>query len=165
MDEIAVGAGKGKSSLYYYYKNKEEIFAAVVEEETKLLQEKVQHAVSQYDSARDKLRAYFQSRLHYIQELSNLGEAMRNDILNHYEFIVNIRKKYFENEVQTVGAILAQGQQTDGFDIDDLEFTARAIVRVIRAIELPFSLEKQEEDFTGKIDKAIDIILMGIIQR
>ena len=33
MDEIAVAAGKGKSTLYHYFKSKEEVFAAVIEKE------------------------------------------------------------------------------------------------------------------------------------
>ncbi len=47
MDEIAVAARKGKSSLYYYFASKEEVFQAVVEQEAGILFSKIEHAVKE----------------------------------------------------------------------------------------------------------------------
>ena len=165
MDEIAFEAGKGKSSLYYYFKSKEEVFAAVVEQESAWLEQRVEKAISQHEKAGDKLRAYVKVRLESVQEMANLYEAIKDEFLSHYTQIQNIRKKYYDQEIENVQSILQMGVENQRFDLKNTTFTARAIVTVIKALEIPLTLEMPERNLDKEINDVMDIILYGIIKR
>ncbi len=165
MDEIALHAGKGKSSLYYYYKSKEEVFAAVVEEESQHLQEKINTAILKEETASEKLKAYVKSSIKTIQEMANLNEAIQNEFLSNYAFIEKIRKKYHEQETATVQKILDLGIKNERFDLPDTSFTARVIVRVIKALEIPLRMDMPERDLEAEVESVMQIILYGILKR
>ncbi len=165
MDEIAAQAGKGKSSLYYYYKSKEEVFAAVVEEESQHLQEKINTAIHNEETASGKLKAYVKSSIKTIQEMANLNEAIQNEFLSNYAFIEKIRKKYHEKETATVQEILDLGITNERFALPDSSLTARVIVRVIKALEIPLRMDMPERDLESEVESVMQIILYGILKR
>lgn len=165
MDEIAADAGKGKSSLYYYYKSKEEVFAAVVEEEALHLQEKINLAVSKENSASTKLKAYIKTSIRTIQEMANLNEAIQNEFLRNYAFIDSIRKEYNEQEIKFVQEILQMGVQQEHFVLHDTYFTARVVVRVIKALEIPLRMDRPERNLGKEIDSIMQLILYGMVER
>lgn len=165
MDEIAASAGKGKSSLYYYFKSKEEVFAAVVEEESEHLQDEINKAVSRQPSASDKLNAYIKTSIHIIQKMANLNEAIQNEFLSNYTFIERIRKKYHNREISTVKEILDLGVERERFALPDTELTARVIVRVIKALEIPVRIDMPDRNLEAEIKSVMDIILYGILKR
>ncbi|MCF8231415.1 MAG: TetR/AcrR family transcriptional regulator; helix-turn-helix transcriptional regulator [Bacteroidales bacterium] len=165
MDEIAFEAGKGKSSLYYYFKSKEEVFAAVVEQEAAWLEQRVEKAISQHEKAAGKLRAYVKVRLESVQEMANLYEAIKDEFLSHYTQIQNIRKKYYDQEIENVRRILQMGVENQRFDLKNATFTARAIVTVIKALEIPLTFEMPDRNLDKEINDVMDIILYGIIKR
>lgn len=165
MDEIAQSTGKGKSSLYYYFKSKEEVFAAVVEEEAAWLESKVEKAVSMHEKASEKLRAYVQVRIESVQQMANLDVAIKDDFLSHYSLIQNIREKYYEQEIETVKNILQTGIDNERFELKNITFTARAIVTVIKALEIPLTLEMSNRNLKQEINDVVDIIIYGIMKR
>lgn len=165
MDEIASEAGKGKSSLYYYYSSKEEVFAAVVEEESVHLQNTIHEAISAKQQASEKLKAYIKTSVRSIQEMANLNEAIQNEFLSHYTIIEQIRQKYYAQEVHTVQKILQLGIENERFDLPDPAFTARAVVRVMKAMEIPLRIDMPERNLDEEIDKLMHMILYGILSR
>ncbi|MGM0566231.1 MAG: TetR/AcrR family transcriptional regulator [Bacteroidota bacterium] len=165
MDEIASEAGKGKSSLYYYYTSKEEVFAAVVEEESVHLQDKINKAIEAEQKASEKLKAYIKTSVRSIQEMANLNEAIQNEFLSHYTIIEQIRQKYYAQEVHTVEQILQLGMEKESFDLPDPAFTARAVVRVMKAMEIPLRIDMPERNLDEEIDKLMHMILYGILSR
>jgi len=165
MDEIALSTGKGKSSLYYYFKSKEEVFAAVVEEEAAWLESKVEKTVSQHEKASEKLRAYVQVRIESVQQMANLDVAIKDDFLSHYALIQNIREKYYEQEIETVKNILQTGIDNERFELKNITSTARAIVTVIKALEIPLTFEMSNRDLKQEINDVMDIIIYGIMKR
>ena len=165
MDEIAADAGKGKSSLYYYYKSKEEVFAAVVEEEALHLQKKINLAVARENSASTKLKAYIKTSIRTIQEMANLNEAIQNEFLRNYAFIDSIRKEYNEQEIKFVQEILQMGVQQEHFVLQDTLFTARVVVRVIKALEIPLRMDMPERNLGKEIDSIMQLILYGMVER
>jgi len=99
MNEIAIEARKGKSSLYYYFTSKEEVFQAVVEYEADMLREKLAAAFREPENLLDKMRNYIVVRFNEIIKLGNLYQALRNDFLNHLEFVQKARLKYDKLEL------------------------------------------------------------------
>lgn len=165
MNEIAMEARKGKSSLYYYFTSKEEIFQAVVEYEAALLKEKIVAALESSDNILDKLRNYIITRFKGIQELGNLYNALRNDLLNHIDFINNARAKYDELELEYLRNLLEEGNKNDNFEIKDIESIATTIHLTLKAVELPLLLNYKTEVFEERLNSLIDIFFFGVVKR
>ncbi|MEA3505622.1 MAG: TetR/AcrR family transcriptional regulator [Bacteroidota bacterium] len=165
MDEIALGAGKAKSSLYYYFASKEDVFTAVVEQESELLNETMQKAISKHNNSIDQLREYVYIRLKSINTMTNYSKALRDDILSNYVFISKIRKKYYIKEMETVTAILENGVKNEKFEMKDIHLSARALVTIIKGIEIPLTIDRQKKNLKKEVDDLMDIVFYGIVAR
>lgn len=165
MNEIAMEARKGKSSLYYYFAGKEEVFNAVVEYEAEILKEKLIEIVGSETNTVDKLRLYVVTRFKGIKELGNLYNAMRNDLLSHLDFIQKARHKYDEEEMTFIHDLLKQGNEESIFDIKDTQSTSQVILMTIKAVELPLLLDYETSIFEEKLNSLLDIFFNGLKKR
>ena len=67
VDHIAGQAGIGKGTLYLYFKSKEEIFLAALIEDARKLEELTRERMEAVDTWEDKLKAYVDVRLDYLE--------------------------------------------------------------------------------------------------
>lgn len=162
MDEIAVAARKGKSSLYYYFKSKEEVFQAVVEQEAKFLFSQIGEAVKQKESARDKLTVYVLLRMKSFRDFVNYYDALKNDFLSRIEFIEKIREKHDQKEQATVAQILEEGIQNGEFRQLNIQLTARTVVIALRGLEEPYFLSGEDIDIEKHLKDLVHILFHGI---
>ncbi|MCK5775687.1 MAG: TetR/AcrR family transcriptional regulator, partial [Bacteroidales bacterium] len=124
MDDIALSAQKGKSSIYYYFKSKEEIFEAVVETESRLLFDDIIKKVNLPISAKEKFRIYVFTRLNKIRELSNFYDVLENNFISPMEFIEKLQTKYYKREIKILQDILQEGVKNKEFNMQDTEIAA-----------------------------------------
>jgi AcrR family transcriptional regulator len=165
VDEIAKAARMGRASLYHYFKSKEDIFREVVEEENQFLKEKIQEAINKEDTPQKKIRAYVMTRMKYLNELANIHSALKDDYLDHYAFIEKIREISFRKEIETIQAILKEGEKKGVFTIHDIELTSFAIISALKGLEYPWSVEKPLPEVEENIDKLMEILFNGIVKR
>ncbi len=165
VDEIAKAARMGKASLYHYFKSKEDIFREVVEKENKLLTEKIQEAINKVDSPMEKIRMYIITRMNYLNELANIHSALTDDYLDHYAFIEKIRKKNFHEEIETIKNILKEGVKEKIFKIRDIELTSFTIISALKGLEYPWTVETPLVEMEKNIDKLLEILFNGIVER
>ena len=163
IDDIAMAAHKGKSSLYYYFKNKEEIFKAVVDKEAGILVGELKAIIDRKDiSPQEKLKQYVLHRMQRIQELSNYYDALKSEYLSHYEFIEQIRTKNDETELNFIIQILEEGNKKGAFDIKDTYTTAYAVAMAMKGLEIPMFIKNEIEPTEEKIDYLLNILFKGI---
>ncbi len=67
VDDIAERAGVGKGTLYLYFRSKEEIYLAVVVSDMRRLDELTRARIAEAGSWHEKVRAYMQVRLDYLE--------------------------------------------------------------------------------------------------
>ncbi len=164
MEEIARAIRKAKSSLYYYFQSKEEVFQAVIEQEAQVLREKIEKAMSQEGTPQGKLRAYIIARMKGLKQLANFYSALKDGYLENYKFIEKFRKKYDEEEIETIGQILKEGIEKGIFKIKDIEMTALAILIALKGFELwvfQGNTRWTEED----IDNLLGVLFYGIVKK
>jgi AcrR family transcriptional regulator len=109
IDDIAKAIGKARSSLYYYYKTKEEILDAVIAAEIRELMTTIAAAVSQVQTAEEKIKAFFLTKLQTVLEkrgfFNALDEGMDAGELSGYQ---KTKLAVHQQITQQEGALLSQ---------------------------------------------------------
>jgi len=163
MDEIAIAARKGKSSLYYYFKSKEEVFEAVVEKEAAILREDISANVGKCNTAMEKLRAYIYVRMDGFRNWGNFYEALKDEYLSNYEFIEKIRIKYDHNETDAITQIIIKGIESKEFKDLNAALTAKIIVTAMKGLEVPLlTANEKKANFKKEINDMLEVLFHGI---
>jgi AcrR family transcriptional regulator len=165
MDEIAIAAKKGKSSIYYYFPSKEDIFRAVVEQEAEELKRDLQKEISKIEDPIEQLKAYILFRMYKMKTLTNFYAALKGEYLSHLDFIEKIRKKYDQNEVKIVTEILQRGIKQQKFVIDEPKLSAVALVTAMKGLEIPLFINKDHGNIEDRLDNLIKILFYGLVKR
>jgi AcrR family transcriptional regulator len=166
MEEIASASRMGKSSIYYYYPSKEDIFKAVVEREATELKEALDKTLHTGEAPIHKLKSYILFRLHHVRTLGNFYAALNDEALSHFEFIMDIRRKFDQDELQVVREILEEGLRDGSFQIHSSEIGAIAIATMMKGLELPLLLSDDHKTDRGELlDDLIRVLLYGIVKR
>ena len=165
VDEIAKSARIGKASIYHYFKSKETLFKEVVEQENNFLREKLQESIKQEPTPQKKMRTYILNRMKYLKEMSNIHSALKDEYLEHYAFIEKLREKNTLEELKSIKNILINGENSEIFDIKDIELTAFAIVSALKGLEHPWSIEIPIPEIESNVDKLLEILFFGIMKR
>jgi AcrR family transcriptional regulator len=165
MKDIAAAAKKSKSSLYHYFSGKEQVFKAIMDKEFSLLQDEITQAISGEDTPHKKLHAFFSTRMHAIQKLTNFYSTVKDEYLEHYSFIENLRKNYDEVEINTIKNILEIGIKEDVFTIKDLETVAFIIFITLKGFEQSWISERYYEQNEKNLENLMNIIFKGINKR
>ncbi len=162
VDDIARAAHKVKSTIYQYFESKEEIFQTIVEKESQILKEETKKAIKAQDNPKKKLLTYVITRMRVLKDLSNFYNALKDEYLEHFVFIEKIRKKYLEDEINTIKNILRAGVDQGTFVINDLELTACMIVIALKGLEYPLIEEIEVLSNEQGIDSLLGVLFSGI---
>ncbi len=165
VDEIAKAARMGKASLYHYFRSKEDIFKEVVEQENRFLKEKIREAIINEDTPQKKMKIYVLKKMEYLKELVNINSALKDEYLENYAFIEKIRGKNSREELYTIREILQEGEDKGIFDINDIELTSFAIASALKGLEYPWSINITFREIETNVDKLMEILFNGIVQR
>lgn len=166
VDDIAKAARKGKSTYYYYYKSKEDIFKDVIEKEAQIFKLGIIESISNSLEPFDKLKNYIITRLHTFKELMNFFSALRNESLDHFEFIGNIRDKHYEEQNSIIKMILLEGIKENKLDIDDVDLVAEPISVILKGLEYNIMFSRDTINFTkDRIDKILSLVYYGIANK
>lgn len=165
MNEIAKASHKAKSSIYHYFKSKEDIFQAIIEKESRILIEKITEAVNQEDTPQKKLRAFFITRMHTINQLANFYSAMKEEYLEQYGYIEELRANYDKEEIRIMKKILNEGCERGIYEIKDLDVTAITIITALKGMEYSWMKEEDVSKAEKNIDDLLGILFNGIVKR
>ncbi len=167
MAEIAGDLGMSAANLYRYFSNKEDIGAACVEccfkEMELILREVVE---KQGLSAEQKLRQFTLTNLDYIY-----NEAINNPKINELnEMFINERAELLHKKKQVIQSliaeILAEGNRTGEFRVDDLLKTSESIAAATVAFRFPlFMTLFSKEKFEQLANDVIGLLIQGLARR
>lgn len=166
MGDIARSMGKAKSSLYYYYPSKEDIFEAVIYAEMNELLDQIHLAIAKATSSKEKLTIYCRCRLEKLNQLCNLSDALKSDIVE-LECLMNGLKRQFDTtHVELVKNILEEGVHNGEFkkiNDDNIELIAYLMVSSFRGLAVPLMVSQSRSPRLDlQIDSIVDIMVEGI---
>jgi len=164
VDEIAKKSRKGKSTLYYYFKSKEEVLKAIVDLEAEELKSKLELSLKETNSPQQKLKNYIITRMKAMKALSNLYVAFKDEYLEMYDFINQIRKDYDDYEIGVFESILENGVKDGVFDVNDVYLTAYVMAVATKGIEYKFATSNDLE-IEKNVEILVNILFKGIVKR
>ncbi len=166
VDDLAKSAGKGKSTFYYYYKSKEEIFKDVIEKEAQILRMKLIESISVDGDALKKMKKYVITRLSSFDSLVNFYSALKDEALEHFDFIEKIRSKYDAEQVNIIKMIFLEGIKNNVIELEDIDMAAESLAVVLKGLEYHLIFDKNPERINEqRINKIIDLIFRGLAKK
>ncbi len=165
MRDIAESAGMSKSSLYYYFKSKKDILASVVKRESAMMTQKLSEAVQRETSPQKKLYAYVTTRIHLLYKLTVYYSSLSNAYIDHYDFIEEEREAFTGFEIDSVSEIIKDGISSGIFQKRNVKATAKAIIIIIKALELRLFLSKSKDELESTIETMLGILFQGLEKR
>jgi len=166
VDDIATASHIAKSTIYHHYPSKQDLFRRVVEHEGQVLSERINDAIKKAASPQEKISAYVHARLHYLKELANYYSALRDDYLEYYSFIEQLREDDLQNERMILSNILMEGVRDGTFRIDEskIDITALAIITALKGLEYPWLADIDASAIDENVKVLLDLLFNGIRQ-
>ena len=162
IDEIAGAAHKAKGSVYYYFESKEELFRAVVADEISVIKTGLTQVIVNSRDVTSMLRNFMLTRMLLVKEAVNYHETVKADFIGGYDFLEDIRDEFFRFEMELLKAILDKGVREQKLEIRDTNATANVIMLAVKAIEVPFYLQKKISQYENTVLELLDLIIRGI---
>lgn len=167
MAEIAKDADMSAANIYRYYKNKEEIAAACAKgcmcERLDLLKSVIRDSSL---TAAEKLEKYVLGTLQASQNMflenKKIDEVVMEITKNRSDLVHN----KINNENALIMEIIAYGNQTGEFDVDDVIDTAAAIHSMLVLFDVPMFMHLfTKEEFEKKALSAVKLLITGLKKR
>jgi len=165
MEDIAMAAGKGKSTLYYYFPSKTEIFEAVVESEMKLVIKRLRDAVSGARTAKNKLKAFLKVLLTAILDYQNFREVIFEDAMENFKMFIRLKTQYEQIQIDMIREILLGGTQSGEFkelSLSKMNRMAFVMATAFRGLHYPLMVQSQELNKCEYYDEIVDVLIEGI---
>jgi len=165
LDDIAAFTNVSKTGLYYYFKNKEEVFNEVIKKEAAKMQEYLSEVINQENTPIDKIFAYVNGRMSFLERISNYYSALKNDLFEQLGAIYNNREEFDKIELQALIDIMDEGIKKGDFFIEDTYETAITVMMTLKSLEIPFFGTEKPIDYKKHLDRLTALLLYGIIPR
>ena len=165
MDDIALGVGKGKSSIYYYFTSKDQVFQAVVEKEITVLRSELLKVIESETNPVEKIQNYVTVRMTKFGEMTNFYQAIKNELIGQMDYINKIRKSYDEDEITLVERILVEGINSEVFNIEDSRLAAIVLVTAMKGLEIPLFWNQGVDNVESRLKNVLKIMFNGILKK
>jgi AcrR family transcriptional regulator len=165
MDNIADDAKIGKGTIYHYYDSKEQLFIEVAESEVEGLRKNLVAALSVQAGPEEKLRAYVLERIKLVGEVSKIFSMFKEEYDQYYSYIKRVEDKFNDFELTNIRQALVEGAEKNIFDVEDADFLAFAISRLIHSMEYFFGIEKDPAVVEKKVDAILSMLINGLRKR
>jgi AcrR family transcriptional regulator len=167
MEDIAIAAGKGKSTLYYYFKDKEEIFDRVINLEIDEFFQTVKTSVNKQADAVSMLKAYIVTKVKILRDKTNLySMAIKNDLQGRVnKGFTHLRNRYDNEEKLLISSILTKGVESKSFTNEiktEIDTLSELLVSCIRGIEMDIIAHNKNRVLADKADLLVEILIKGI---
>ena len=162
MEEIATVARMAKSTIYYYFKSKDEIFSEIIRKDSNEFRKKLIEAISETDTSQEKILHYVEARMQHLKELSIYFTTLNDEFLDHYFFVEEARKNFYEFEKRMLNTMLEEGVYQNCFQINDIDVATKMISNAIKGLEYSLLVRDSENDIEIESEQMMKIIFEGI---
>ena len=166
MEEIASGAGMGKSSLYYYFKSKEDVYKSVLLNEFEHFKDLITSELLMYGSPKQSISVYIKLVYSHIFNFPNLKAILlKTDPSSLDEPSLNMIQVFEAWELTVIQEMLHRGVTCSDFremNDEEISINSQAIAIAMFGLKSVLINETDTQAFEAKIDSLIDLLLHGI---
>ncbi len=159
MDEIAMSAGVAKGTLYYHFKSKEEIFKYIISEGMKLIQEKIDTAANNEDTAINKLKSVFRVQLMLVHRNKDFFKVIASQLwgkeLRQFEL-----RNIIENYINSIEVLIDDAIKLGNVKKGNPRLIAYSFIGNLCASSI-YEISSGDEDLEGVVQSMMDYILNG----
>ncbi len=166
IDDLAQEVGIGKGSVYLHFSSKEEIALSHIDRIIDKLKTRLRKIAAErrpadarlYDMLVERVMFRVESVQHYTQSLNELLATVRPRLLER-------RRKYFTEEANILGEVIAEGQRSGVFQSGDPVDLGLTLLTATNAL-LPYSLSAWElgerKEIKDRIGKTATLLIRGL---
>ena len=167
MAEIAQDCACSAANLYRYFESKQDIAAEVsrrcMQKRVQAMREVVRRPGV---AASERLRAYVLETLTQSREYKDDRPKINELIALIMEQRVALVHEKMHAQQALITEILAYGNETGEFDVDDVLTTARSVYASLTLFEVPiFQPLFGEREFVDLANNVVDLLLRGLVKR
>lgn len=167
MAEIAKDAGMSAANIYRYYKNKEEIAAACAKgcicDRLDILKSAIRNTSL---TAAKKLEKYVLTTLQDSQEMFLENKKIDEVVMEITKNRPDLVHEKINNENALLTEIIAYGNQTGEFDVDDVIESAATIHSMLLLFDVPMFMPLfTKEEFEKKAHAVIKLLVSGLSKK
>lgn len=138
MNDIAVGANKGRRTLYTYFNSKEEIYMAVIQTELERLFERMEEVARRNISPDEKMVQLVFAHLEVMKEAAYRNGNLRAEFFRDVWKVESVRKNFDKNEINLFRRIMNEGIDKGVFDIRNVRLSAEIMHYCLKGCEVPY---------------------------
>jgi len=138
MNDIAVGAQKGRRTLYTYFNSKEEIYLAVIQTELERVYERMEEVARKSISPEEKLVQLIFAHLEVMKEIVYRNGNLRAQFFRDVWKVESVRKNFDKNEINLFRRIMNEGIDKGLFEIRNVRLSAEIMHYCLKGCEVPY---------------------------
>ena len=159
MDQIAMNAGVAKGTLYYHFKSKEEIFKYIISEGMKLMQEKIDAASINGETAIDRLKSVFKVQLILVHRNKDFFKVIASQLwgkeLRQFEL-----RHIIENYINSIEVLIDEAIKLGKVKKGKSRLIAYSFIGNLCASSI-YEISNSDEDLESVVQSMMDYILNG----
>jgi hypothetical protein len=126
------------------------------------MNEEIKREVEKENQPDKKLRAYVIAKIRAFDRLVNYYSALKEEYMQHYSFVEEMRQEHLKNEITIIRRIRAEGVEKGIFAISNLKRTAITILTALKGLENPIILDSKHHEVGKSIDDLLFLLFNGI---
>lgn len=160
MDEIAMNAGVAKGTLYYHFKSKEEIFKYIISEGMKLMQDEINTAANNEDTAIDRLKSVFRVQVDLVHRNRDFFKVIASQLwgkeLRQFEL-----RDIMKNYIKGIEILIDDAMKSKNVKEGKSMLIAYSFIGNLCASSI-YEISTGDEDMEDIVDSMMDYILHGV---
>ena len=167
MAEIAEDSDMSAANLYRYFQNKQDIAAECAERCMCSLNTRLREATLQSKmTAAERLHTFAIEAYYYHLEMGKESPKIKELVDFISEKHQSMVKERIQAQVSLIAEILAYGNQTGEFAVQDVVNTAKTIYTTLIFFDVPsFTSLYNKEEFESKARDVVNLLIEGIRKR
>jgi len=163
VSEIARHAGVADGTIYLYFKSKDDILISLFEERMEDNLRDLAQALEPYESAVEKLKAFFRLYLSMVERDPLLAEVLTVELRQSGKFMRDYENPAFRKLLKFIAGILEQGQRSGDFRAEvDSRIFSRAVFGALDEITLWVVLSQRKISLDQAAETLGSIWLNGL---
>lgn len=168
VEEIAIQAGIGKSTVYGYFPSKDQIFQEMLKYSFKIYMESMKGRLNPPYSLRDVLTDVATAHFKFNKEHPYIARILTNELGNYPLWAAELLQQLRERRISMLSSLLSQGIKLGEFRQLDPRLGAEVFLGILNALcmPIPYGISDEEGAEANVIEerfyRGIEIFFSGV---